>query len=118
MKRPPIPRKLRAQAMAKNSGICMHESCTKPGEIAEHVIPWYFVQEHTLDNLEPRCREHATAKTKLDQANIGHVRRMAGETGQYARRTARKAKGQKPLIQSNPKIASRPWPKKLKEAQQ
>lgn len=86
MKRPPIPRKLRAQAMAKNSGICMHQGCTKPGFICEHLVPWFFVQEHKLENLEPRCREHATEKTRKDQKDIGHIRRASGETGQYARR--------------------------------
>lgn len=92
--------------MAKNSGICMAQGCTKPGFICEHVIPWFFVQEHKLENLEPRCREHAREKTTLDQANIGHVRRMSGETGQYARRQKRKSQGLGSKLQSRRKIVS------------
>lgn len=94
--------------MAKNSGICMHDGCTKPGFICEHVIPWFIVQEHKLENLEPRCREHAAEKTVKDQKDIGHVRRMAGESGQYKRR---KSRGYS-LIKSNPHIPSRPFEKR------
>lgn len=113
-KRLAIPKKLRAQAMAKNSGICMHAGCTKPGFICEHVIPWFFVQEHKLENLEPRCREHAREKTTLDQANIGHVRRMSGESGQQARLRRRKAQGLGSKLQSRRKIVSAGFDKRVK----
>jgi hypothetical protein len=91
--RPPIPKKLRAEAMAKNEGYCTWQGCTKPGTICEHILPFFFVQEHKLENLEPRCRDHAAEKTVLDQANIGHVRRMAGESGPQKRLRERKAQG-------------------------
>lgn len=114
MTRPPIPKKLRAEAWLKNDGKCTWPGCTAKGDILEHLIPYFFVREHKLENLEPRCRDHAAEKTVLDQANIGHVRRMAGESGQAKRRRDRKAAGKRPLIQSNRKLATRPFKKKEK----
>ena len=46
-------------------------------------------------------------KTKKDVADIAKAKRMAGETGQYARRKRR----EKPLIQSNPTMHSRGFQK-------
>jgi len=67
IKRPPIPKKMRAEAMQKNNGICMDPSgCTSKGVICEHVVPWRVVLEHKLENLEPRCKVHADAKTSSE----------------------------------------------------
>lgn len=84
-RRPPIPKKMREAAWKKNDGFCTWPECAEKGVILEHIIPFFFVQKHELENLEPRCRKHADEKTVLDQANIGHIRRVAGESGQYKR---------------------------------
>lgn len=78
IKRPPIPKKMRAEAMQKNNGICMDPSgCTSKGVICEHVVPWRVVLEHKLENLEPRCKVHADAKTSSEHDMLSKVRRLA-----------------------------------------
>jgi hypothetical protein len=47
-------------------------------------------------------------KTKADRKKIAKADRMLERTGQVKRRKERKAKGKRPLIQSNPKLPSRP----------
>lgn len=81
IKRPPIPKKMRAEAMQKNNGICMDPSgCTSKGVICEHVVPWRVVLEHKLENLEPRCKVHADAKTSSEHDMLSKVRRLTGYT--------------------------------------
>lgn len=80
IKRPPIPRKMYAEAMKKNGGRCTHPGCEKKGTRVEHIIPWYVVLEHTLDNLEPHCQQHAVEKNDDDQPVIKKIRRLTGYT--------------------------------------
>lgn len=81
IKRPNIPPKMRAEAMAKNKGICLDPSgCTKPGTICEHVQPFYICLEHKIENLEPRCTDHAKEKTAAEQPLLSKVRRLTGYT--------------------------------------
>lgn len=109
MNRPPIPKKLRAEAMAKNKGYCTWIGCAKPGTICEHLQTYYVVQEHKIENLEPRCADHALEKTKADMKVISKIRRLRGETGQLARRCRNG-----PQLKSNRKLATRPFQKKEK----
>ena len=66
-------------------------------------------------NLRAVHADCHSIKTRDDVKRAAKCKRQAGETGQYARRLARKASGKRPLIQSNPKIPSRPFEKRVKE---
>ena len=82
------------------------EQITDPPEY-DHRIPNALLYEgDKIDWCVLRKSCHAI-KTKKDVADIAKAKRMAGETGQYARRKRR----EKPLIQSNPTIQSRSFPK-------
>jgi hypothetical protein len=85
-KRPAIPAHIKRAAWAKNKGFCTAPDCKAKGVILEHIETWFVVQEHTLENLEPRCADHALAKTKDDMKVIAKIRRLQGHTGQWARR--------------------------------
>lgn len=101
--RPPIPRKMRAEAMKKNRGICMApKGCKRKGVICEHVQPWYFVREHKFENLEPYCKPCADEKTVKDKADIAHCRHLRLESGQQKLLLERKAAGEGSRIQSQP----------------
>ena len=86
MTRPSIPTAIKRAAWAKNNGFCTAQDCKAKGVILEHIETWFVVQEHTLENLEPRCAAHALAKTKDDIKVIAKIRRLQGLTGQWARR--------------------------------
>lgn len=115
MNRPPVPTAIKRAAWQKNDGFCTWPGCASKGDILEHLLPWAFVLEHRLENLEPRCTDHAKEKTRDDIKRIRKATRQAGEYGsQYARRQARKAAGKRPLINSNPTIPSRPFERRSK----
>lgn len=112
LKRPPIPPKMRKEAMEKNEGNCTWEGCTKKGTICEHLTPWYICLEHKPENLEPRCTDHAKEATASQQDTFSKIRRLTGYTkAQWTGTNAHKGK-----IKSNPKIAARadPWGKQFK----
>ena len=106
MKRPAIPAAIKRAAWAKNSGRCTAPGCTKKGVILEHLDTWFVVQEHKLENLEPRCADHKLAKDKTDIKVISKIRRLQGEAGQQARLRRRKSQGLGSKLQSGRKLCS------------
>lgn len=87
MNRPPVPTAIKRAAWQKNNGFCTWPGCASKGDILEHLLPWAFVLEHRLENLEPRCADHAKEKTRDDIKRIRKATRQAGQYGsQYARR--------------------------------
>jgi hypothetical protein len=105
MKRPPIPTAMKSAAWKKNNGFCTWPGCARKGDILEHLLPWAFVFEHRLENLEPRCTDHAKEKTRDDIKRIRKATRQAGEYGsQYARRK-----------RNGPQLKSRGFDKSLRK---
>lgn len=85
------------------------------------LVPGRIHMEHTIPNAirkgkpDSAWRDDCHAKkTSRDRKVIAKCKRLAGEAGQYARRQARKAKGLRPLINSNPTIPSRPFERRSK----
>jgi hypothetical protein len=74
----------------------------------EHIEPLWCGGTNELSNRQLWCLTCAKAKDKREAPKRAKARRLNGETGQKKRRDERKAKGKRPLIQSNPKLPSRP----------
>lgn len=118
--RPSMSKLRRARIFTAHGGIC--ELCQSkihdPDYDIEHRIPWAISHDDSDGNLYPAHKScHAEKTFNRDVPTIAKVKRMAGETGQKARRDKRGGSSiQSAPFQKGVKRAwgSRPFPKKIK----
>ena len=103
----------------KHYGFCEYSGEPIDGQEIDfdHKIPIAMQYEGDPIEWQVILRKWHKVKTKKDVADIAKAKRMAGETGQYARRMRRKAAGKSDLIKSRPSFPKAPeghsrWPER------
>lgn len=84
-----IPAAIKREVFARSESMCEREGCEQVGKEIDHIIAQALGGTNELDNLELLCREHHREKTADDMARIAKADRMAGRTGQQAKRKKR-----------------------------
>lgn len=85
-----IPEAWKAAARERSGGVCAYPECDVAGPLEyDHVLPLKLLGKHRPENIQALCKPHHLQKTKLDVKMIARAKRMAGETGQRARREKR-----------------------------
>lgn len=109
-----IPKAWKEAARARTDGMCARLECmVTEGLEYDHALPLGLGGKHRADNIQPLCKIHHRQKTDRDIKLIAKAKRMAGTTGQRARREKRGGSSIKSRVNGFPpkgsvKLQSRP----------
>lgn len=85
-----IPNAWKEAARGRSNGVCAYPECeVSSGLEYDHILALGLGGKHRAENIQPLCGPHHLQKTRLDVKMIARAKRLAGETGQYARRQKR-----------------------------
>lgn len=96
---PRLTKKERAAMLERQGGVCAVEGCGSTGPFeADHT--WAVTDGNTGKPDRLICKSCHAPKSAGEKARADKADAQGGRTGQWSRRLARKAKGQRPLIQN------------------
>lgn len=85
-----IPKAWKQAALDRSGGTCAYPECeVTEGLEYDHILALKIGGKHRAENIQPLCKAHHLAKTARDVKMIARAKRLAGETGQQARRAKR-----------------------------